>query len=78
MPNKSIIDKAGELFCFSKIEEICGDVLFLICGFDQNNLNNVRIVMTITFELSNFRSDTYRVSFLCILDTHQLGHQFKM
>ncbi|XP_003383462.2 PREDICTED: gastric triacylglycerol lipase-like [Amphimedon queenslandica] len=40
VPNKSIIDKAGELFCFSKIEEVCGNVLFLICGFDEKNLND--------------------------------------
>jgi lysosomal acid lipase/cholesteryl ester hydrolase len=40
VPNQGIIDKFGELFCHSVIDEICSNVLFLICGSDAKNLND--------------------------------------
>ena len=66
VPNKSIIDKAGELFCVSSIEEVCGDVLFLICGFDQNNLNKVRV--------TGFILNFFMFPFLQSLIPVYLGH----
>ena len=41
VPNDGIIDKLGELFCNTPIREVCSNILFLICGFDEKNLNDV-------------------------------------
>lgn len=42
LPNDSVIDKLGKEFCRSEIQEVCANVLFLICGFDEKHLNAVR------------------------------------
>ena len=32
----------ADLFCGSDIKEVCADIIFLICGFDTKNLNEVQ------------------------------------
>ena len=42
-PHNDIIDWAADIICPAdvEIEKICRDVIFLICGFDSQNLNLV-------------------------------------
>ena len=44
VPSKSFIDKIGEDLCKASIKKICGGVIFLICGFDEKNLNYVTLI----------------------------------
>ena len=42
LPNDAFIKILDAVFCEdSWLDEACGDVLFLICGFDEKNLNIV-------------------------------------
>ena len=42
LPSKGLVSDLGELFCKTDLEEeVCGDILFLICGFDKKNMNEV-------------------------------------
>ena len=42
-PNDQFIDWAADLICPTdiEIEDLCRDVIFLICGYDASNLNVV-------------------------------------
>ena len=40
-PSNTLIEKFGEKFCKGSNKKLCGDILFLICGFDEKNLNEV-------------------------------------
>ena len=40
-PNNEFIVEVGKEFCHSAIDEVCSNVLFLICGFDETNVNSV-------------------------------------
>ena len=40
-PNDELLVEVSKYFCDTPLKDICGNVLFLICGFDRNNLNEV-------------------------------------
>ena len=43
LPNDKFIDMLVDIFCSldKKDEDVCRDVLFLLCGFDVGNINTV-------------------------------------
>ena len=43
LPSDFIIKLAARQLCdLDLIDTVCGDVIFIICGFDRSNLNMVR------------------------------------
>ena len=47
LPEKGLVQRLGELFCHYDVKEACGDVLFLVCGFNSKNLNEVIVYINI-------------------------------
>lgn len=43
LPNNILLDLFAKEVCTAdmQVEGLCGDVIFLICGFDRDNLNMV-------------------------------------
>ena len=50
LPNDALLDWLAKYVCSDEMApaEVCEDVLFLICGFDKNNINIVSYVETRT------------------------------
>ncbi len=41
MPSDYLVKLLGSTFCKTFTKEICSDIIFLFCGFDQKQLNEV-------------------------------------
>jgi len=54
LPNSALIDVLGDKACPAPgIKEVCGNIIFLIAGFDEKNLN---LVTQVTFMYLNHLS----------------------
>ena len=63
-PNNFLIDFFAKDVCTLEmaVEGVCEDVIFLVCGYDKNNLNEVSVFSSLfrfafLFMLFGFRSD---------------------
>lgn len=41
LPNNDLMKFLADHVCVSDLAGVCGDVVFLVCGFDRPNLNEV-------------------------------------
>ncbi len=52
LPNNKLFDWLGDKVCpFDvDVEDICEDALFIVCGYDRDNLNLVSLLVHMYFE----------------------------
>merc|ERR1719259_1048446 len=48
LPNSFLIDKLARLTCETRLKFLCSNFLFLITGFEQDNLNQTRVPVYFT------------------------------